>query len=85
MPSAGRSARREQTSKSRFQVSQEVLDGGALTKELVSGLLDGSLGHFVVEVQAQHWCVVTRGGSAGEGEHQAFGDVVESTVGLEAN
>ena len=71
--------------KSEVHSSQEVLYGGALSKELVGCLLDGSLGNFVVEVKTQYWSVVTRGARAGEREHQAFGDVVESAVGLEAN
>lgn len=65
--------------------SQEMLDGGALAKELVGGLLDGGLGDLVVEVEARHRGVLAGGGSAREGEHEALGDVVELAVGLEAD
>jgi len=62
-----------------------VLDGGALGKKLVGGLFDGSLRHFVVEVEAFNRGVDTWGGGAREGEHDALGNVVESAVGLESN
>ena len=65
--------------------SQEVLDGGALAKKLVGGLLDGSLGDLVVEVEAHDGSVLAGGGGAGEGEHEALGDVVELAVSLEAD
>lgn len=62
-----------------------MLDGVALTEEFVSSLLDGSLGDFVIEVQALDWLVLSWGAGAWEGEHDAFWDVVEGTVGLEAD
>jgi len=64
---------------------EEVLDGGALGKKLISGLLDGSLGYLVVQVEAHDWGVLTWGRGAGEGEHDALRNVVELSVGLESN
>ena len=65
--------------------SQEVLDGVAFAEEFVGGLLDGSRGDLVVEVEALDWLVLSGGGGAWEGEHDAFWDVVEGSVGLEAD
>ena len=39
----------------------------------------------VVEVQAGNWSVHAWGGGAREGEHDALGDVVEGSVGFEAD
>ena len=65
--------------------SQEVLDSGALSEELVSGLLDGSLGDLVIKVQASDGSVDTWGGGAREREHNALRDVVKLAVSLEGN
>ena len=65
--------------------SEQVLDSSTLAEELVSGLLDGGLGDGIVEVETSHWGVLAWGGGAWEGEHQALWDVVELSVGLEAD
>ena len=65
--------------------SQEVLDGGALSEELVGGLLDSSLRDLVVKVETSDGSVLTGRGGAREGEHDALGDVVKLAVGLEAD
>jgi len=62
-----------------------VLDGVAFAEEFIGGLLDGSLGDFIVEVEALDWLVLAGGGGAWEGEHDAFWDVVEGSVGLEGD
>ena len=66
-------------------ISQEVLNSSALGKKLIGGLLDGSLGDLVIEVEASDGGVLTGSGGAGEGEHDALGDVVKLAVGLEAD
>ena len=65
--------------------SQEVLDGSALGKKLIGGLLHSSLGDLVVEVQAHNGSVLSWGGGAWEGEHDALWDVVEGTISLEGD
>ena len=62
-----------------------MLDGSALGKKLIGGLLDGSLGDLVVEVETSDGSVLTWGGGAWEGEHDALRDVVELSVGLESD
>ena len=62
-----------------------MLDSGALGKELVGGLLDGSLGDLVVKVQAHDGRVLAGSGRAREREHDALWDVVELAVSLEGN
>jgi len=62
-----------------------VLDGGTLGKKLIGGLLDSSLGDLVVEVQAHNGSVLTWGGGAGEGEHDALWDVVKGAISLEGD
>ena len=65
--------------------SQEVLDGGAFAQKLIGGLLDASLGVFVIEVESHDGLVITWRGGAREGEHDAFWDVVEGAIRLEAD
>lgn len=62
-----------------------MLDSSTLAKELVSGLLDGSLRDCIVEVETSDWSVLAWGSGAWEREHQAFWDVVELAIGLKAN
>lgn len=69
----------------RAACSEKVLDGGALGQKLISGLLDGSLGDLVVKVESCNGSVLSWSGRAREGEHDAFGDVVEGAVSLESN
>lgn len=60
-------------------------DGVALSEELVGGLLHAGLGDLVIEVDSHDGGVGAGGGGAGEGEHEALGDSVELTVGLEGD
>lgn len=62
-----------------------MLDGGSLGEELVSGLLDASLGNLVVEVETQNGGVLAVLRGAREGEHEASGDAVQLAVSLEGN
>lgn len=62
-----------------------MFDSLSLTEELLSGLLHASLGDLVVEVKASHWGVNSVLANAGEGEHEASGNVVELAVSLEGN
>ena len=62
-----------------------MLDSGTLAQKLVSGLLDALLAVLVVEVEAHDGGVLSWGGGAGEGEHDALGDVVKGAVSLEAD
>jgi len=62
-----------------------VLDGGALSEELGGGGLHAGLGDLVVEAEAGHGRVLAVLADAGEGEHEASGNTVQLTVGLEAN
>jgi len=64
---------------------EEVGDGIALSDELVGGLLHAGLGDLVIEVESHDGGVLAAGGGAGEGEHEACGDSVEFSVGLEGN
>jgi hypothetical protein len=64
---------------------EEVGDGVALSEELVGGLLHAGLGDLVIKVESHDGRVASGGGSAREGEHEALGDSVELTVGLEGN
>lgn len=64
---------------------EEVSDGITFSEELVSSLLDTGLRNFVGDVESHNGSVGTVGGGAREGEHEAFGDVVEFAVGLEGN
>ena len=65
--------------------SQEVLDGGTLREKLVSCDLDGGLGCLIIEIETHNWGVLARGGRAWEREHDALRNVVESSIGLEAD
>ena len=62
-----------------------MLNGGALREKLIGGLLDAGLGVLVVKVETGDGGVGTSGGGAGEGEHEALGNAVKLTVGLEAD
>ena len=62
-----------------------MFDSSTFTEEFVSGHLDSGLRNFVIKVQALDHIVLAWRGSAWEGEHDALWDVVEGTVGLEAD
>lgn len=60
-------------------------DGVTFSEELVSSLLDAGLRDLVGDVESGNGSVGSVSGGAREGEHEAFGDVVEFAVGLEGN
>ena len=62
-----------------------MLDGSALSQKLIGSLLDGSLGVLVIKIEASDWSVGASGRRAREGEHDALWNVVELSVGLEAD
>ena len=62
-----------------------MLDSSALAEELVSGLLDGGLRDCIVEVESSNWSIFSWSSGAWEREHDAFWDVVELAIGLEAD
>jgi len=62
-----------------------VLNSSALGEKLISGLLHASHAGLIVEGKTGDGSVSAILGSAGEGEHDAFGDVVKLAVSLESN
>ena len=62
-----------------------MLDGSTLSKKLIGGLLDGSLGDLVVQAESSDWSVLTWSSRAWEREHDALRDVVKLAIGLEAD
>jgi hypothetical protein len=62
-----------------------VRDGLTLGEELIGGLLDAGLRDLVVEGETSDWSVLSWGGRAWEGEHDALWHVVELSVALEGN
>ena len=62
-----------------------MLDSSALSEKLIGGLLDASLGVLVIEVESHDGLVLTWGGGAREGEHDALWHVVKGAVRLEAD
>ena len=62
-----------------------MFDSLSFAEELISGLLDASLGDLVVKVEAGDWEVLSVLCGAREGEHQTSGNTVEFAVTLEGN
>ena len=69
----------------RYFSLEEVLDSGTLSKELISGLLDGGLADLIVQVKTHDRSVLTWSGGAREGEHDALWHIVELAVGLKGD
>jgi len=62
-----------------------VLDSLSFSEKLVSGLLNAHLGGLVVEIKALYRGEFAACGCAGEREHKSSGNIVEFSVGFEAN
>lgn len=62
-----------------------MLNSSALGEKLISGLLHAGHADLIVEGKTGDGSVNAILGSAGEGEHDAFGDVVKLAVSLESN
>ena len=62
-----------------------MLDSSTLAEELIGSLLDSSYRDLIIKVESSHWCVLAWSGCAWEREHDTLWNIIELTIGLEAD